>query len=275
MMWIACGEVEINSGKTPIAKVYDSYLYYEDLGELVPPGSDAIDSAFKVKQYIHVWARQQLMIKKAELYLTPEQRDVERQVQEYRNNLLIYRYKDAFINENLDTVVTEQQIDEYYKGHPDDFVLNTLAIKVIFVQMLATSDETQTVRRLLDFHSEKDSLALIDVCKSNALKFDNYENKWVTLAQVSKDMPQALSEKNEAFKTHGTITFNDGQYIYYMKIRECIPAGGIMPLDMAESSISRILINKRKSKLINDLEQNILDNALESKNIEYFTPEAK
>lgn len=266
----SCGDADIHNGKTPICKVYDKYLYYEDLGELVPKGTDAIDSAFKVKQYVHVWARQQLMIKKAELYLTDEQKDVEQQIEDYRNNLLIYRYKDDFINQNLDTVVTPAQVSEYYLAHPDDFILNTPALKVIFVQMLEASDAVPEARKLLNFHSEKDSLALTELCKSSALKFDIFDDQWVSLTQACKDFPEAVTDKNEALRNNGIIYINDGEYVYMLKIRNHIPAGSVMPLEMAESSISRILINKRKSKLINELEQNILDNALSSKNLEYF-----
>jgi len=271
VMLAACNNADIHNGKTPVAKVYDTYLYYEDLGELVPKGTDPIDSALKVKQYIHVWARQQLMIKVAELYLDPAEKDVERQLEEYRSNLLIYRYKDQYINKNLDTVVTSQQTQEYYEGHPDDFRLNSPAIKAIYVQLQAVSDEDTEIRKLLDFRSEKDSLQLIDLCRQHAVKFDNFDNKWISLKEASQQMPDPISEKNDVIKINGTISVNNGEYIYMLKVRDHIQAGGQMPLEMAESAIYQIIINKRKTKLINDFEQHILDDALSSKNLEYYT----
>jgi len=88
-MMTACGNEDIHNGKTPIARVFDSYLYYEDLGELVPKGASSSDSTLLVQQYINVWVKQQLMIKKAELNLKPEEMDVQKQLEEYRNNLLM------------------------------------------------------------------------------------------------------------------------------------------------------------------------------------------
>lgn len=273
MILQACSNADVHNGKTPVAKVYDTYLYYEDLGELVPKGTDPIDSALKVKQYIHVWARQQLMIKVAELYLDPAEKDVERQLQEYRNNLLIYRYKDQYINKNLDTAVTDAQKKDYYEGHPDDFRLNSPAIKAIYVQLPAVSDNDTEIRKLLDFRSEKDSLLLIDLCRQHAVKFDNFDNRWVTLQEAGRNMPDPISEKNDVIKINGTIVVNNGEYIYMLKIRDHIQAGGEMPLNMAENSIYQIIINKRKTKLINDFEQLILDDALSNKNLEFFTGE--
>lgn len=270
---IACGSEDIHGGKTPIARVYDSYLYYEDLGDLVPTGASPDDSALLVKQYMNVWAKQQLMLKKAELNLTAEQMDVQKQLDEYRNNLLTYKYKDAFVKENLDTVITQEQIVEYYRNNPDDFTLNTPAVRCIFVQILDTPEDSYNTQRLLNYHSEKDSLELLEHCQEKAAKFENFDNHWVPLAQASRLMPVAISEKDIALKTQGIIRVNEGTYIYLLKIRDFLPVGGITPYEMAESSISMILLNKRKNTIINKLEQSIFDNALQNKNLEYYHPE--
>jgi len=272
---MACGNEDIHGGKTPIARVYDSFLYYEDLGDLVPKGSSPADSALLVKQYITVWAKQQLMIKKAELNLTAEQMDVQKQLDEYRNNLLIYKYKDAFVKENLDTVVTTEQTNDYYLKNPDSFRLNTPAVRCIFVKMIDAPDDVYNMRRLLDFRSEKDSLALLELCHEKAAKFETFDNHWETLAQASKLMPSAISEKDIALKAHGTIKANEGAYVYLLKIRDYLPEGEVMPFEMAEPSISMILLNKRKTTIINKLEQSIYDNAIQHKNLEYYSTDNK
>lgn len=267
---MACSNEDIHNGKTPIARVFDSYLYYEDLGDLVPKGSSQQDSTSLIKQYTTVWVKQQLMAKKAELNLAPEDMDVQKQLDEYRNNLLIYKYKDAFVKQNLDTSVTHEQIAEYYNNNPANFRLNTPAVRCFFIQLLDSPEDVYNAQRLLNFHSEKDSLALLDFCHEKATKSENFDNHWTTLAQASNLMPSAISEKDFALKAHGIIRVNDGAYVYLMKIRDFLPAGDITPFEMAEPSISMILLNKRKTEIINKLEQSIYDNAVQYKNIEYY-----
>ena len=235
---VSCGDEDIHGGKTPIARVYDSYLYYEDLGDLVPKGMSPDDSAHLVKQYSQVWAKQQLMIKKAELNLTPEQMDVQKQLDEYRNNLLTYKYKDAFVKANLDTVVTQEQIVEYYHSHPEDFILNTPAVRCIFMQVLDAPEDVYNAQRLLNFHSEKDSLALLEFSRDKATKFENFNNRWETLAQASRQMPTAVSEKDIALKVHGIIRVSEGTYIppqnprlQGRRRRDAIRNGGAVHLD--------------------------------------------
>ena len=275
IMTTACSNEDIHNGKTPIARVFDSYLYYEDLGDLVPKGASPEDSTSLVLQYTNVWVKQQLMIKKAELNLTPEQMDVQKQLDEYRGNLLIYKYKDAFVKENLDTVVTEEQIAEYYHNNPDNFMLNTPAVRCIFVQLLDTPEDTYNVQRLLNFHSEKDSLALLELCHDKAAKFETFDNHWTPLAQASNLMPTAVSEKDFALKAHGIIRINEGAYVYLLKIRDFMPVGDVMPFEMAEPSISMILLNKRKTEIINRLEKSIYENAERNNNFEYYHPTAQ
>lgn len=274
-MMTACGNEDIHNGKTPIARVFDSYLYYEDLGELVPKGASSSDSTALVTQYIDVWVKQQLMIKKAELNLKQDEMDVQKQLDEYRNNLLIYKYKDAFVKENLDTVVTQEQIAEYYHNNPDNFMLNTPAVRSIFVQILDTPEDVYNVQRLLNFHSEKDSLALVELCHEKAAKFETFDNHWTTLAQASNLMPTAVSEKDFALKAHGIIRVNEGAYVYLLKIRDYMPVGDVQPFEMAEPSISMILLNKRKAEIINKLEKSVFENAERNKNIEYYHPTAQ
>ena len=274
-MMTACGNEDIHNGKTPIARVFDSYLYYEDLGELVPKGASSSDSTALVTQYIDVWVKQQLMIKKAELNLKQDEMDVQKQLDEYRNNLLIYKYKDAFVKENLDTVVTQEQIAEYYHNNPDNFMLNTPAVRSIFVQILDTPEDVYNVQRLLNFHSEKDSLALVELCHEKAAKFETFDNHWTTLAQASNLMPTAVSEKDFALKAHGIIRVNEGAYVYLLKIRDFMPVGDVQPFEMAEPSISMILLNKRKAEIINKLEKSVFENAERNKNIEYYHPTAQ
>ena len=51
--------------RVPVVKVYDKYLYQDDIEALVPEGTTPQDSALKVKNYVDVWVRKQLMIKKS------------------------------------------------------------------------------------------------------------------------------------------------------------------------------------------------------------------
>ncbi|MCQ2974036.1 MAG: hypothetical protein MJ211_04425 [Bacteroidales bacterium] len=256
--------------KTPLVKVYDQCLYYEDLGDLVPEGTSPEDSAVKVKSYIDIWARKQLMIKKAELNLSTEERNVERQLEDYRASLLIYKYKDKYLGENLDTIIRKEDAEKYYNEHPDDFKLQRNAVKAIYVKVPITSTDINKIKTLLDYRSEKDSLNLYEICLENSAKIENFDNEWQTISIVSDEMPEIIDDNYDKIKAKGTISQNDEQYCYLLKIKDFLPSGSIEPYSMAQNKISSVLLTSRMSALINDLEKTIYDNAINSGNIEYF-----
>ncbi|MBQ9213650.1 MAG: hypothetical protein IJ150_06900 [Bacteroidales bacterium] len=266
-----CAEEDTFNGKTPLVKVYDSYLYYEDLGDLIPHGSTPEDSTQKIKSYIEVWAKQQLMIKKAELNLNDEQKDVKNKLEEYRNNLLIYRYKDEFIAQNLDTVITQKQAQDFFGDHQEDFKLNSPMVRAIVMQIPDNSTLLRDAKKLINYLNTEDSVALRDFAQTKALRFNDFGNRWITIYQACQDLPEIINEKNDLLKTHGLVTFKEDDNIWLLKIRDFIPTGGKMPFEIAESTIKRIIINSRKTKLITDLESNIYNKAITDGNLEYFS----
>ena len=75
------------------------------------------------KDFIEKWVRNQLLLNKAEINLTDEEKNVEQQIENYRSSLLIYAYEQSYLRQNLDTVVTDKEIEDYYKENQSNFIL--------------------------------------------------------------------------------------------------------------------------------------------------------
>lgn len=81
----------------------------------------AEDSAEVAKNYIDNWIKRQLILQVAEKYLTAEQLDIERRVQDYKESLIIYSYENELIQQKLDTVVSQDEIEAYYQQYEENF----------------------------------------------------------------------------------------------------------------------------------------------------------
>ena len=108
------------NGNNPIARVNNSYLYESDISGIVPQGINKKDSGLLVRNYIENWARQQLLLNKANINLSFNeiQSKLDQQIEDYRISLIIHAYKQELIRQQLDTIVTQSQIVQYY----DNFV---------------------------------------------------------------------------------------------------------------------------------------------------------
>ncbi|MBO4244721.1 MAG: hypothetical protein J5882_06685 [Bacteroidales bacterium] len=270
LLAVSCHNEIPTGSRVPVVKVYDKYLYQDDIAALVPEGTTPQDSALKVRSYVEVWVRKQLMIKKAELYLTDEQKDVERQLEDYRASLLIYKYQDKYLSENFDTTVTPKEVEAYYQQHHDDFKLQKNAVKAFFVKIPIESSEIQRLRYLLDFRSEKDSIALMDFCRDNSLTYDNFGCDWISFADASANLPETVDDSDDRIKSRRTITQADQQFMYLLKIRDFLPAGSLEPFEMAQPRVQNVVLNSKMARRLNQLEEELYENAIGNGTIEYY-----
>ena len=76
-----------------VAEVGENKLFASDLSDIIPSDMSSGDSILLADDYINKWIKQELLIQKANENLTPQQKDVNRELREYRNSLIIYKYK--------------------------------------------------------------------------------------------------------------------------------------------------------------------------------------
>jgi hypothetical protein len=62
-------------------------------------------------------------------------------------------------------------------------------------------------------------------------------------------------------RNNRTIEVEDEAFAYFISIRELIYKGQISPLEFEHENIKNIILNKRKQKLITDLELKIYNDA--------------
>ena len=106
-----------------IAKANNEYLYMDDIKDIVPQGTATKDSAELIKKYIDNWIHESLVIQKAESNLSEEQKNVEKQLKDYRNSLITYAYEKELVKQKLDTTITDSEIEVYYNNNQSDFEL--------------------------------------------------------------------------------------------------------------------------------------------------------
>lgn len=96
-----------------VATVYDKVLYQSDLQDVLYEGISFNDSLVRTKAFIDKWIRRQLLIHQAENNIDKSELDFSRQIEDYRNSLIIYKYESMLIEQNLDTIISEEEIEKY------------------------------------------------------------------------------------------------------------------------------------------------------------------
>ena len=254
-----------------IARVNDSYLFYDDIKGLVSEETSKEDSILLVQNYINRWATQQLFMDGAMLNLNESQQEsFNKLVNQYKNDLYTKAYVEAIVKRNIDTTVTDVEAKAYYEENREAFRLNEELLQFRYIHI----DEN-----MIDFNNiEKKFKRFNEVDKRNldsiSIQFKSYslnDSIWIKAAQVIDKIPVITSEnKNQLLKKSNFIQLKDSLGVYLMQINDVLMRTEIAPLEYVKPTIDQIVINKRKLELIKDLEKDITKDAIKNNQFEIY-----
>lgn len=256
--------------KIPLAQVGERILYREDIEKLLPETIQDKDSALWVDDFVKKWVRSELVILNAEQNLSPEQKNVDKELEEYRNSLLTYRYKNELLAQKMDTVINSEEINAYYEKHNDEFILKNNIVKAIYLKIPLEVANPETVKRLTR-NEDPGKLAQLDEYSVQYAKtYDRFEDKWVNSAQVLNQFPEKTGDEESLLRRNNFIESSDTDYYYFICIRDFRLQGQVAPLPFVESDIRNILLNERKIKFLRTIEDDIYNEGMASSKFKIF-----
>lgn len=245
----------------PIARVHDKYLFPSDLTGLQVSGVNDKDSAMIVKNYIDRWIRTQLMVAQAEANLTEEEKNLQKQIENYKSSLLIYKYKQNLLKTKLDTLVSESEIQEYYESNPSNFLLSEHIIKGLYLKLPRSAPNLWRVRSWYRSDEEDDIEKLEAYCYDHADVYEWYNQQWVYFDDLIQRIPVKITNRESFLRYNNRIDVRDTTHQYFLSIRDYKLAGTTAPLSMVSDDIKSIILNKRKINFVQGLENEIYRDA--------------
>ncbi len=259
----------------PIAKVYDNYLYLSDIQHIFHDKMPKDDSISTAHSYINTWIKNQLLINKAELNLTPEQLDVKQQIESYRASLLIYIYENEMIKQKLDTNVNDQEIEAYYKQNTSSFNLEDYIVKALYLKIPKSAPDIENVKKWYKSNQTEDYKKLESYCYNYASKYDYFDDNWLDFGLIQSELPKHCDVSDEFFRINKTIEQEDQEYYYFVYLKEYMSKGVVAPYEFIKPKVKDIILNKRKMKFLNDLETKIYNDAQDHNQIEIYNIDSK
>ena len=244
-----------------VAKLGDHKLYRSELEKLIPNGISQEDSINFANLYINSWATDKAFQDIAEQKLSKEEKDVSSELEAYRQSLLRYRFEQRYVSERLDTTVSSNEINDYYKDHKDNFKLERPVLKARFMKIAKDSPNLQKIKKLMSSSEVEDVIAADSVAFNSAQRYVDFSDTWMDAvslaAEFGVDYVNMLSKKNGSF-----IEIPDGEgNVCVAYITDMVKAGETAPVDFCEENIKDIIISGRKHALLSTLEQDLIEDA--------------
>mgnify|MGYP006916052187 FL=1 len=252
---------------TPVvASVYGHELHRSALDGLVSSGVSPEDSAAIIASYIDQWVRQTVLLDKAEKNV---KEDFSRQLNDYRNSLLIYAYERQIVNQLLDTVVTSAQIREYYNTHRADFQLKNSIVKAVYVVAPKRSVAVPALKNLIHkrVFSDAEVVDLEQLATRHKLQGYYDADTWIPFYTLQAAVPITTYNENMYLRQNHAIVLTDDSLTYFVRILDYKVSDDISPLELQKQSIRSIIVNRRKVELLGKMQSDLIDEAERGGNI--------
>lgn len=248
-----------------LARVYDQELYIDDLPSDIQSKAVGNDSLSLLKVYVNNWIRQQVSLHKAQENLSEEIPDIEAKVRNYRNSLIIYEYERALFEQLLDTTVDLKEIEEYYEKNQKNFELKRNIVRLRYVKLPLEAENMAKAKKWFLSDDASDRFKLLDYCSQNAVNTFMDEDSWLSFDDLLKEIPIAQYDQERFLRSNKFVELKDNDFVYWLYIHAFRIKNSISPLELEQDRIRSIIINKRKLKLLEEVEGSLLKDA-ESKN---------
>ena len=244
-----------------VARAGDHVLHLSELEQYIPQGVSSEDSTKLARQFIDAWAQDLLLLDMAEEQLSPSEKDVTNELEDYRRTLLKYRYEQLYINQRLDTLITTEEVNAFYKENSALFRLERPIVKARYLLIPADSKSIRKLRALMSSENEADLTEAASLASTIAIKYADQADTWTDALSLAREMgidyQKLLSGIHNQFMEY---TDEDG-ILHLAYLAELVPEGKTAPQEYCEERVRDLILSARKHALEVSLEQDVLEDA--------------
>ena len=228
------------------------------------------DSTFFAEKYMNDWIRKQLMIYHAEINLSSDIQNYEKQIEDYKASLLIYAYQKELINQNFDTSISYTQVESYYNQYKDEFKLSKNIFKGRFIVVEKSAPQLKNLNKWYKSDKESSILDLTDYCQQFAKEYYLEDDKWQYFSVINNKLPEYIQEEYYFLENTKGVVFEDENLRYYVFVKDFKINGSVSPLELEQDKIRNVLLNKNKIEYLMQLEDELYQNGLALKKIKIY-----
>ena len=269
-LFVSCDFIENKPDKV-LARLGDEFYYKSDLIEIFPTGLSEEDSVIFVKNRINNWAKEKLLFKKALVNLgDKKQGDLNQLIESYKNELFSYAYQEKIVKSAMDTFISEQSVREYYNINKLNFKLNQEIINARYLKINSENYNLKDVVKRFKRFKQSDKIFLDSI----SLQFSSYyfnDSLWINKDVFFNKLPDINDRlKQNIVKNKLFYRLEDSLELYSINIKNYKLKNDIAPFDFIKSTLKQVLLNKKKLEFISKFENEIIEDALQQNEFEFY-----
>lgn len=263
----SCSNISDNNSNDLIARAGQNFLYQNQM----PSFSSEQDSMLRYLNYIETWAKEKILYDLSLTNLSQSKKnDLDILVEKYKVDLYINSYKDLIVNSLIDSIVTDEEIESFYNRNIENFKLNENLLKYRYLKVPSDNINISRIRRYIQRLNQSDR-EFLDSLNFQFADLKLNDTMWFTEREVISSI-EFINQKNKSnyMGINRLYELENDQYLYYFIIKDLLKSGNIPPLSYLYDRIKSNIINQRKLNLLQNINKEILNDALKSNKYEVF-----
>lgn len=264
---IACSSQQVTDDPI-LATVHDRQLRLSHASNYISEGASAKDSLSQLRGYVEQWVRDMVLLHEAEEQF-PTGLNINELVLDYRNSLIISNYEKDLVETQLDTVITMQELQEYYQRNREQYQLDYTIVRGNFVKLPRSSDSLRQFREWWDSSDSTDFVHVVDYSIRHAEVFIVEDSTWYKVDELERLMPPGTL-RSENMRANTSFRFSDDDFEYYLRISESVLSREIAPLSYIREQAERFIMHKRKLELLEDIKRSLYERDMQENHIKIY-----
>jgi|GEM_PF-1379700 len=250
-----------------IAEVNGEVLSLEKLQQMFPDRMNPADSGLIANALADRWIRKEVFLSEAKRSMT-DMEQLNNLVEDYRESLIIHGYESQLLDQFSDTVVTNQQIQDFFDENPDQFKLkkNIVQYNIAIFPRESIERYYSDIKKLWDNMDDEESLD-IELVRYLDLYAEDFvlDTLWYGLEDLQAQLPDPVTPS--LLKRSHRLELEDDENFYFLKIIDIAEETDEAPLSYIRTFAYKAILQKRKMKWLDQVKEKIYQDALRNNNI--------
>ena len=241
-----------------VAQIYYSKLYQSEVRANIPSGLSLEDSTAMVNEFIDNWIKEQLILHEAEKKLSLKDKNFDKELTDYRNNLLINAYYDKLAEQSGICNVTDAELNHFYKNFDKRYTVDKEIVKANYVKLSKGSPLIPKVKEIL-FDSERRDNEKEELIKilGDSIEY-LLEDQWLYLDDIENE----IAFEFDAASPNRQIEKESGDYHYLLVILDYKSQRSVNETEAEKAAARMMLINQKKRQFIDDYVNKLYEKAM-------------
>ncbi|MCX7727980.1 MAG: hypothetical protein N2203_00760 [Bacteroidia bacterium] len=215
------------------------------------------DSIRIAQSYVKEWLVKEKLYEEAQKKILINEKEIEKLATDITKQYIISEYLKTYIQENMDTSISEQEIMAYYQQHKNSFKLANNIVQIYYVKLNDNEKDISVFKKMLSNYS-KDKTSLNNFIREKSMSYFIEDSLWLKWDDVIREIPYLKTYEINSLSKGKVMEWRDGIYYRYIKIKDYKVKDEYSPFVYEKEKIRSIILNERKNNLITTLKNQML-----------------